>query len=43
MPSFRLSSARCFSFAANTWDRVWISSSTYREQGRGGNTVRAVL
>lgn len=40
IPSFRLISARCFSFAANTWDRVWISSSTYKEGGWGKNTTR---
>lgn len=28
MPSFLLMSASCFSLAASTWDRVWISSST---------------
>lgn len=27
-PSFLLMSATCFSLAARTWDRVWISSST---------------
>lgn len=43
IPSFRLISARCFSFAANTWDRVWISSSTYEEQGWGENTAKAAL
>lgn len=39
IPSFRLISVRCFSFAANTWDRVWISSSTCEEQGWGRYTV----
>lgn len=29
MPSFLLMSASCFSLAARTWDRVWISSSTW--------------
>lgn len=43
IPSLRLISARCFSFAASTWERVWISSSTYEEQGWGENTARAAL
>lgn len=42
IPSFRLISARCFSFAANTWDRVWISSSTYEKGGWGKNTARVI-
>ena len=42
IPSFRLISARCFSFAAKTWDRVWISSSTWEEQGGIRNTKRVV-
>lgn len=29
MPSFLLISASCLSLDASTWDRVWISSSTY--------------
>lgn len=43
IPSLRLISARCFSFAASTWERVWISSSTYEEQGWGENTARTAL